>query len=1025
MIACPPMNKWQQYVRDLLSPPEDRLLTEHVQTCKACEEMLAALVEPCAPSQLRASGASDPPADLIESLRRLWPAAVPPEDATDPECWPSIDGYEILGVLGRGGLGVVYRARQNDLGREVALKMLAAGEWSSAADARRLRHDAETAACLRHDHIVPIYAVGQHHGLPYCVMELIAGGCLAQRLTDLVNEPREAARLIAAAARAVHHAHLHGICHRDVKPSNILLRVRGPLPGRDGSNGSTTGPLRHRLCDLDACVADFGLAKRTREDRGLTMIGAVVGTPGYMAPEQIRSEQPTPAADVYGLGAVLYECLTGQPPARAATEFDTLLMTLHSEPERPRALNSRLPRDLETVCLKCLEKEPRRRYPSADALADELERWLRGEPVQARRVGPFGRAWRWCRRRPLAAALAAALVLTLLGGISGIVYQLQQARAASRQAEAALHEARASDAQSMQLLNELLPSSASAPLQMRYSQRLPRIDALLAAEAHFDGLLRKHPDDSRVRIALTTVHGTLGNLYALRGQAARTQACFRDACDLWESAARQDPRNAEYRDWLAATYYWQAVAASRFGHTERGLRFTQQAYALWQELAEEQPGNLAALEKAAFCRGLLLAVRDAVLNGKELLPVLEEEKARLGQRLSEEPANTRCRKRLALACLVLGEFHLGQGATEAADACWRQAHAHYQTLAAQPEDVLVQIDLAQCCFRLMASQSADPYYTEAVARLGEAANRLTCLVEEHPGQEWLPHMLLRAYGYLVACHWKAGQAAQAEATFQEKVQPLVTQISKHAADRRGGAVSNLLDAARWVWQAKRSAALPMAREAAALAEKYADDVLRDPEFCETLASTSLAIATLLCQLGNPAESLRLAEQARRLFTGLSRAAPDVPQYAHGLSATWERIGKARWALGQADEALAAFRESAAAQRQVLHQAPAIPLYRRALSRCYDRLVHWGTLRGDRPTVAAALREREKLWLDDAAELMEVGRDFERLAAEVAKGREQLSPQEQTERQGYLEESARLKRAAQTVLRSRRDAPHHE
>jgi eukaryotic-like serine/threonine-protein kinase len=349
---------------------------------------------------------SHPPPELLTRLRRLWSAAFPSEDPTAPECWPKIEGYEILGVLGRGGMGIVYRARQNGLGREVAVKMLAAGQWSSAQDARRLLKEAETAAQLQHNHIVPVYAVGQYRELPYCVMELITGGSLAQRVADLVAAPREAARLIADAARALHYAHLHGICHRDVKPANVLLRVRGPrLPTAEHDATAMPASSQPRLCDVDACLSDFGLARRTLDEAGLTQQGAVIGTPGYVAPEQIRSERPSPVADVYGLGAVLYECLTGQPPFQATTPFDTLLLTLQKEPERPRVLNSRLPLDLETVCLKCLDKEPRQRYATAEALADDLERWLGGNPVCARPVSPLGRAWRWCRRNPLRVSL--------------------------------------------------------------------------------------------------------------------------------------------------------------------------------------------------------------------------------------------------------------------------------------------------------------------------------------------------------------------------------------------------------------------------------------------------------------------------------------------------------------------------------------------------------------------------------------------------------------------------------------------
>ena len=300
-------------------------------------------------------------------------------------------------------MGVVYRAWQESLGRAVALKMIAGGSMR-AGDAARLLNDARTAAGLHHPGIVPIYAVGEHQGLPYCVMELIEGGTLAQRITDLVAAPRQAARLIAQAARALHYAHSEkeGVCHRDVKPANILLRVRAEESSSRNFGLLAGGNAPHpRLEDLDACVSDFGLARPMQDESGLTPESDIIGTPGYLAPEQVRLEKPSPTADVFALGAVFYECLTGRRPFQGATPIDTLLLTLQNEPDRPRLLNSQLPRNLETVCLKCLEKEPRRRYASAAALADDLERWLRGEPVQARPVGPLGRRWRWCRRKPL------------------------------------------------------------------------------------------------------------------------------------------------------------------------------------------------------------------------------------------------------------------------------------------------------------------------------------------------------------------------------------------------------------------------------------------------------------------------------------------------------------------------------------------------------------------------------------------------------------------------------------------------
>jgi predicted Ser/Thr protein kinase len=310
---------------------------------------------------------------------------------------PEVPGYAVLGELGRGGMGVVFKARQTSLNRVVALKMILAGQLASAADVQRFRSEAEAAAQLDHPHIVPVYEVGELNGQPYFSMQLVEGTSLSEHLPRLAGEPRAAVQLLAAVARAIHHSHQRGIIHRDLKPANILVDTRG-----------------------EPHVTDFGLARCVDGGSGLTQTGAVVGTPSYMAPEQAGGKKGlTTAADVYSLGAILYEMLTGRPPFRAETPLDTLLQLLEKEPQPPRAINPKTDRDLELICLKCLSKEPQQRYGSADALAADLEHWLAGEPLSVRPPSPASLLRFWLRQNFGAAGWIVALG-TLFGVLGGV-----------------------------------------------------------------------------------------------------------------------------------------------------------------------------------------------------------------------------------------------------------------------------------------------------------------------------------------------------------------------------------------------------------------------------------------------------------------------------------------------------------------------------------------------------------------------------------------------------------------------------
>jgi WD40 repeat protein len=327
-------------------------------------------------------------------------AIKPPRDFGD---------YEFLETIAAGGMGIVFRARQSSLNRIVAVKMIRLGPEATTSDRRRFLREAEAAARLDHPHIVPVHEVGQVGDLPFFSMKLMEGGSLDRALGRLLDDPRSAVRLGIPIAQAVHHAHQHGILHRDLKPANILLDADGR-----------------------PYVSDFGLARPIDGDSTLTQQGSVVGTPSYMAPEQASAGpgNVTVAADVYGLGAILYALFTGQPPFKGHTPVETLRQVIDHEPPSPRAINSKIDRDLEAICLKSLDKEPKRRYSSASALAEDLERWLAGKPIRARRIGRTERVWKWARRRPAIAMLSGLLVFVALAGLIGMFVLYGQAVAA-------------------------------------------------------------------------------------------------------------------------------------------------------------------------------------------------------------------------------------------------------------------------------------------------------------------------------------------------------------------------------------------------------------------------------------------------------------------------------------------------------------------------------------------------------------------------------------------------------------------
>ena len=394
MNECPTRKQLESFLSGSLAGGDEEVICTHVDGCTICQAALESLVAAEPSTVLHRGVEAVPDEHFLERLKAQQPppgwqppsrngAVLTPADPLT--ALPEVPGYEVIEEIGRGGMGIVYKARQVGLNRLTAVKMIYIGATSALDALARFRSEAEAVAALHHPNIIQIHEIGSHNGHPFFSMEYAENGTLRTRLQKRGLSPREAAAVIVTLARTIQYAHDCGIVHRDLKPANVLLTA-----------------------DETPKIADFGLAKRIDDDLAtVTQTGRILGTPSYMAPEQAsgRGNRAGPAVDIYALGAILYELLTGRPPFQGESFESTLNLILNAEPVALRKLKPGLPRDLDTVCLKCLEKDPKRRYLSAGALADDLDRFLAGQPVRVRPVGPVERGVRWCRRNPALAAV--------------------------------------------------------------------------------------------------------------------------------------------------------------------------------------------------------------------------------------------------------------------------------------------------------------------------------------------------------------------------------------------------------------------------------------------------------------------------------------------------------------------------------------------------------------------------------------------------------------------------------------------
>jgi thiol-disulfide isomerase/thioredoxin/tRNA A-37 threonylcarbamoyl transferase component Bud32 len=581
---------------------------------------------------------ADEPCEALHSYEAA--TLCPDEDGAVAASHPNHFGdYVLLEEIARGGMGIVFRARQRSLHRIVALKMILAGQLASREQVRRFHIEAEQGGTLDHPNIVPIYHVGEEHGQHYFTMKLIEGGSLRDHVAYFRDHPRAAAELVVKVARAVHYAHQRGVLHRDLKPGNILVDAQG-----------------------EPHVTDFGLAKHLGGDEASTASGAIVGTPSYMAPEQAAcSKHLTTGADVYSVGAVLYELLTGRPPFIGPGAFDIIQQVMETEPTPPRSINTHLRRDLETICLTCLAKEPERRYASADALAKDLERYLAGEPIRARPVGRIERTLKWIRRRPAAAALlavstAAVLALSIGGWWYNVRLQSALATAETNEREAE-HQSALARRQS-QLVNQGFQDRLANvdEFMIRMDGRLANIPGLASIRVEFlqeflqwsRNLLREQKRDESARRMTSLLLRRMGDVCSDNHMFAEGERAYGEAVGLLKELTIEFADKPEYRNELAITHAHQARLLRARNRSEQALATFRQSISALDDLSHDFPAQPQYVEYAAFYRFDLANLLEETGKRREADPIYRQALEQQIKLTEKNPGNPTYQNDLAL-----------------------------------------------------------------------------------------------------------------------------------------------------------------------------------------------------------------------------------------------------------------------------------------------------------------------------------------------------------------------------------------
>ncbi|HZY87608.1 MAG TPA: protein kinase, partial [Gemmataceae bacterium] len=773
------------------------------------------------------------------------------------------------------------------------------------------------------------------------------GGSLAQRLDGTPLAVREAAVLVETLARAMHAAHEQGIVHRDLKPANILLSFsRDPKGSGSRLNGAVPK------------VTDFGLARSlTAGSSRLTRSGAVLGTPAYAAPEQVEGAAGLPA-DVYALGAILYECLTGRPPFQAATVLETLALARTREPVPVRRLQPGVPRDLETVCLKCLEKEPHRRYASAEALADDLGRFREGRPVAARPVSRPERLGRWARRNPLSAGLAAVLILAVTAGLATSFALWGNAAWHLRQEEKARREAEDNFLTCRELLGEYVAVTRDPRMQTPDARQAQR-EALRKARAFCEGLGRRRPADAGLRRDLAGACTALAALDVHDGRLDEAREAGETARGLWQELGGEAPGDARCRDGLASALESLGGVYFRLGRHVEAERALRQAIALWEQLADEGVAPARSLRDAAWARRGLSILLDGQGRYQDLCSFCQERYARLARTAGQADAPPELRLELLWHLVAMGEVCRRNKDEAGAVRYWRQGREVGRRLVEELPDNAQPWHFLAICGRYLGEKDPAAAPPEETARLfGQACRLFEAQLQRDPADRTSARLLIESYCGLGESHRQAGRTSAALRAGRRAVEALADLAERQPGDleARLRVLEEQAELARLERQCgEPSAARSTARRAADGFVRFCDARSDDPEALALVGHFCAAGAPALRGAGAPDEALRVSDRCLRLFEGLARKHPADPVAGVGLCEAWTQQGKTLWAEGRHAEAEAALRSAAQAAAGLAQRWPEYRLLREDRRRRLGRFLEE---RGRPAEAAAYLRGQE-------------------------------------------------------------------